>query len=68
MSGQPRVKIRVHIGVSFSANADHEETVTGPPRDEWDAMTSDERDTYLSETAEDVLANYLDLSAYVIED
>lgn len=62
-----RIKIRVHIGVSFSANAEHEETVTGPSRAEWDAMSEEERDTYLEETAQDTLANYLDLNAYVEE-
>lgn len=59
------IKIRVHIGVSFAANAEHEETVTGPPRAEWDAMSEDERNTYLEEAAQDTLANYLDLNAWV---
>lgn len=62
-----RIKIRVHIGVSFAANADHEEIVPGPTRAEWDAMSERERNAYLEETAQDTLSNYLDLTAYVEE-
>jgi hypothetical protein len=61
------IRIRVGVNMRAIAGSEQEETVE-VPREEWDAMTADERNARLAEEAMDFMANEVDNYAYVIED
>ena len=59
------MKIRVVVEVNHAAGADYRDTVDGPPRSEWEAMTEKEREAYLEEVAGETLANQVSTNAWV---
>lgn len=61
--------IRIKVGVSMRAIAGSEqEEIVEIPREEWDAMTSEERDERLNWEAESFMSNEVEGYAFVIEE
>lgn len=60
------VKIRLYVGTGFHG-AEHE-GYDEYPRDEWEAMSEDEREKVLNELAVEYLHERCECSAWVMED
>jgi hypothetical protein len=61
------VRIRVGMSLSYISGSQREDVVEYP-RDEWEAMTPEQREAELDSIAESFVADYLDSWAQVEED
>lgn len=68
MTSDEPIRIRVGMAVSYIAGSTREGIEEGPPRSEWDAMTEEERENYLSDLSQVMVSNHLDAWAYVDEE
>ena len=60
------VRIKLHVGTGFAGcnHSDYEEI----PRKEWESMTEQDKEDYLSQAANDYLSNCIEWSAWVEDD
>jgi|688.fasta_scaffold1383042_1 hypothetical protein len=63
MSDTVKIKITVETGFAGATHTDYDEV----DREDWEAMTEDERDEYLDEAAVTLRDNYVYCNAHVIE-
>ena len=61
------IRIKTFISVNYIAGSTREDVIE-IPREEWEAMTEDEQQARLDGIAEAILANSVEVSAYVDED
>ena len=66
MSGD-MIRIKTFISVNYIAGSAREDEIE-VPREEWEAMDEEQQRQYLDEVAETLLANHVEVSAYVEED
>ena len=60
------VKIQLYVGTGF-ANCHHKDVVE-VPREEWDSLSEEQRNEMLDEMAVEFRNNYIDCSAWVIDE
>jgi hypothetical protein len=61
------IRIRVGMSVSYMSGSQREDVIEYP-RDEWEAMTPEQREAELGNITESYVADYLDSWALVEED